>query len=425
MNATPPPGNDRPFREAISARPRGWFGEPEGADNAESGTPGAMRGRLADILSHASATESPFALLDDQLRGRATLFTRPVRVFTTHDASRFPAILDDMRAALASGSILAGFLSYRAGSLFDAVATGQVLLPSGVTACPLLWFAEFERQQDVFTDPADLSLRPTRFEPAIARTNYEAMVGAALEHIRRGDAYQVNLTFPATVAIGDPIAFYCAVRERSRAPYGAYIDMGARQIHSFSPELFFRMEGRLIETRPMKGTRRRGSGSAADYDNARALFASAKERAENLMIVDLMRNDISKICVPGSVRVPHLFALEPYPSVWQMTSTVSGRLKETSDAFDVLQALFPCGSITGAPKIMATHLIAALEQFDRGLYTGAIGIMGGENATFNVAIRTIDQVGTQGRVDVGAGIVADSRPHDEWLECLAKAAFLP
>lgn len=211
----------------------------------------------------------------------------------------------------------------------------------------------------------------------------------------------------------------------ARAPYGAYIDMGGRQIHSFSPELFFRMEGRRIETRPMKGTRKRESGSSADLDIARSLFNSAKDRAENLMIVDLMRNDLSKICEAGSVRVPRLFALEPYPSVWQMTSTVSGRLNESLDTFDVFQALFPCGSITGAPKLMATHLIAALERFDRGLYTGAIGTMGGGNATFNVAIRTLDQVGTQGRMDVGAGIVADSRPRAEWLECLAKAAFLP
>ena len=198
-----------------------------------------------------------------------------------------------------------------------------------------------------------------------------------LELIVAGDIYQANLTFPSTVAmLGDPAALYARLRTSAAAGYGALIDTGERQLLSLSPELFFALEGGQLTCRPMKGTARRGTDPAEDHALAADLQADAKQRAENLMIVDLMRNDLSRVAAAGSVQTPALFALETYPTIHQLTSTVTATLDDGRDAVDVLAALFPCGSITGAPKRRAMEVIAAVEGLPRGAYTGAIGRIG-------------------------------------------------
>jgi para-aminobenzoate synthetase/4-amino-4-deoxychorismate lyase len=194
---------------------------------------------------------------------------------------------------------------------------------------------------------------------------------------------------------------------------------------SFSPELFFALEGGRLTTRPMKGTARRAPSPEADRAAAAALAADAKNRAENLMIVDLLRNDLSRVAQPGSVAVDRLFEVETYPTIHQMTSTVSARLREEADAVDVIEALFPCGSVTGAPKIRAMEVIAEVERQPRGLYTGSIGAISADgSAAFNVAIRTLVLADGRASLGLGAGIVADSDAESEWAECLSKAAFL-
>jgi para-aminobenzoate synthetase/4-amino-4-deoxychorismate lyase len=253
------------------------------------------------------------------------------------------------------------------------------------------------------------------------------MLARVIELIRAGDIYQANLTFRAGVPfIGDPLALYAAVRERAQAGWGAIVATGQETLLSFSPELFFAIDRGGIVCRPMKGTARRDPDAARDAAAAAALAADAKQRAENLMIVDLMRNDLSRIAVPGSVAVPQLFDVEHFPTVHQMTSTITARLAAGKDAIDALAALFPCGSITGAPKVRAMQVIGGIERGAREAYTGAIGYGAADAAQFNVAIRTLlvragDSVATMG---LGGGIVADSQADAEWDEALAKGAFL-
>jgi para-aminobenzoate synthetase/4-amino-4-deoxychorismate lyase len=235
---------------------------------------------------------------------------------------------------------------------------------------------------------------------------------------------QANLTFSAQVAIsGDPISVYRHLRAAAAAPYCALVHTGKAWVLSLSPELFFSLERGHLTARPMKGTAARGASAVADDAAAAALAADPKNRAENLMIVDLLRNDFARIAVPGSVAVPALFTVERYPTLLQMTSTITATT--AASPVDVIRAIFPCGSITGAPKIRAMEVIASIENAPRGLYTGSIGFISGTDAAFNVAIRTLTLTGSGlAQIGLGAGIVADSIAADEWRECLAKGAFL-
>jgi para-aminobenzoate synthetase/4-amino-4-deoxychorismate lyase len=248
------------------------------------------------------------------------------------------------------------------------------------------------------------------------------------EAIRAGDIYQANLTFPLAGSWrGDPLALYAAIREQARAGYGGIVHDGSHWLLSFSPELFFAVRGTAITARPMKGTRPRGRDADEDAALAAELAGSVKDRAENLMIVDLMRNDLSRVAEAGSVRVENAFAVERYPTVHQMTSTVRARLAPGRGALDLVRALFPCGSITGAPKIRAMELIAAVERDSRGPYCGAIGrIDPSGDAAFNVAIRTLRLDPAAGRavLGVGSAIVADSEALGEWRECVVKGGFV-
>jgi para-aminobenzoate synthetase component I len=256
------------------------------------------------------------------------------------------------------------------------------------------------------------------------RAEYEAGVSRIREYIAAGDVYQVNLShrFHAPFR-GSPLALYRRLRARNPAPFGAYLEFAETAISSISPERFVRLDAgtRLAEARPIKGTRPRGHTPAQDGALARELVESEKDRAENVMIVDLLRNDLGKVCRPGSVTVPKLFALESHPTVHHLVSTVTGVLADDRDAFDLLHAAFPGGSVTGAPKIRAMQIIAELEHAPRGVYCGAIGYVSTTGAMdFNIPIRTIVLRDGMATFHAGAGIVWDSEPAAEYQETLAK-----
>ncbi|WP_443018491.1 aminodeoxychorismate synthase component I [Sphingomonas sp. 8AM] len=370
---------------------------------------------------------APFVLLHDARSGldRARLYRAPNRVLAAHSAAEVHEVLAAVRAW--SGAA-AGFLSYGAGAAFEPAAGGE---PAAAT--PLAWFGLFDGHEEI-EDVAALLPDPAgawtdAAEPEPSRADYRAMFEAAQALIRAGDLYQLNLTFRARVPfIGDPLALYAGLRRASAAGWSALVATGTQTILSLSPELFFSRDGDALVSRPMKGTARRHADPAIDLAVARALASDAKQRAENLMIVDLMRNDLSRVAVAGSVAVPELFAVERYPTVHQLVSKVTATLAPERDAVDVLSALFPCGSITGAPKVRAMQAIAAVERGSaRGAYTGAIGRIDADgSAAFNVAIRTltVDEGADHAVVGIGGGIVADSRIEDEWDEAMAKAAFL-
>jgi para-aminobenzoate synthetase/4-amino-4-deoxychorismate lyase len=366
----------------------------------------------------------PFVLLDDARPGGvAHLYRDPVRVLRADAVADMPALLDGLRAARGKGLHAAGFLAYEAAAAFEP------LLSETRLSSPLAWFGLFRTAEPMdaaalLPDPAGAYVRAA--EPQIDRAEYDHRFAAVQALIAAGDVYQANLTFPAAVGIvGDPLAAYAAIRERARGGWGALVDTGDVTILSFSPELFFTLDGDRLTTRPMKGTARRHPDPAEDARAARRLAEDPKQRAENLMIVDLLRNDLSRVAEAGSVAVPSLFAVERYPTVHQMVSEVTARLAAGRDAVDVLAAAFPCGSITGAPKLRAMEALAAIEGTPRGVYTGAIGRISADgSAAFNVAIRTVTVRDGTATMGVGGGIVADSRADEEWDEALAKAAFL-
>ena len=374
----------------------------------------------------------PFVLLDDAGTGGAgaRLYEMPVRVVTARTIAEVRPALAVLRAARDERLHAAGYLAYEAGAAL--VDRAPVLAGDG----PLLWFGLFEGYRSLspddvaalLGDPAGARARPPR--PAIERAEYDARFARVVALIAAGDVYQANLTFQAEVAIlGPPAALYARLRQASAAAYGALVDTGERQLLSLSPELFVTLTGDALACRPMKGTARRGLTPEEDRTLTANLAADEKQRAENLMIVDLMRNDLARVAVPGSVAVPALFTVETYPTIHQMTSSVTATLAEGRNAIDVIEALFPCGSITGAPKTRAMQVIAEIEGQARGAYCGAIGRIDPDgNAAFNVAIRTLTVLGTvaNGRatMGLGSGIVADSRADEEWAECLAKGGFV-
>ncbi|MCW6535031.1 aminodeoxychorismate synthase component I [Sphingomonas lycopersici] len=371
----------------------------------------------------------PFVLLDDARPGGAAarLYRAPTAVIEVRQPGDIPAALAALRAGVAAGRQAAGFLAYEAGLALEPRA-GDAALPDA----PLLWFGLFDGFQEIadvaagLPDPAGAWVGAP--EPEVTRADYDAMIARVQALITAGDIYQANLTFRAKVRFaGDLPALYAAVRARAAAGWGAIVATGRETLLSFSPELFFALDDGRITCRPMKGTARRERDPAADAAAAAALAADPKQRAENLMIVDLMRNDLSRVAQAGSVKVPELFAVERYPTVHQMTSTVTAALDAGHDAIDVLAALFPCGSITGAPKVRAMQVIGEVERSPRGAYTGAIGrIDAPASAQFNVAIRTlhVPAGAKHATIGLGGGIVADSNAVDEWDEALAKGAFL-
>ncbi|WP_076068807.1 aminodeoxychorismate synthase component I [Sphingomonas montana] len=370
---------------------------------------------------------APFVLIDDQRPdGVAMLYRDPVRVLQADRAADVAALLGELRLARDAGLHAAGYLAYGAGAALE-----PKLAAAGDAGMPLGWFGLFAAVDavvatDWLPDPAGAATGPV--VPRIDFAAYAGAFGHVQAAIAAGDIYQANLTFPADIAVaGDPCALYARLRAAAAGGWGALLWDGARHLLSCSPELFFTVAGDRLTARPMKGTATRGADAAADAAAKHALATDPKQRAENLMIVDLLRNDMARVAVAGSVAVPDLFTVETYPTIHQMTSTVTATLKPGQSGVDVLAATFPCGSVTGAPKIRAMEIIAATEPWPRGVYTGTIGRIAADgDAAFNVAIRTLRvEAGTGiATMGLGSGIVADSDLHAEWAEAQAKARFV-
>ncbi|HEX8485761.1 aminodeoxychorismate synthase component I [Sphingomonas sp.] len=376
-----------------------------------------------------AALPVPFVLLDDarDAGAPARLYHAPRRILVAYSPDEVRGVLDDVRAATRDGLHAAGFLAYEAGEAFEP-HVGTLAPPP----TPLAWFGLFDGFETIEDVPAHLPDPAGAWigalSPEITRDTYDEQLAEVAALIAAGDVYQANLTFRARVPfLGDPLALYARLRTASRAGWGAVVNTGTQTLLSLSPELFFALDSGHLTCRPMKGTAARDANPGADRVAAAALAADAKQRAENLMIVDLMRNDLSRVASPGSVAVPALFAIEQYPTVHQMTSTVTAALGDGKDAVDVLAALFPCGSITGAPKVRAMQAIATIEGSPRGAYCGAIGkVDANGDAQFNVAIRTltIHPAEDHATIGLGSGIVADSEAQGEWEEAHDKGAFL-
>jgi len=346
--------------------------------------------------------------------------------------------LERMRLLTSQGLHLAGYMAYEAGLALEPRLTRRLTpFPDG---SPLLWFGAFAGFETVaagnvpellssMAGPGKARIGP--LEPELGAGDYSRRFTRIQEAIARGDIYQANLTFPLSGPYrGDPMSIYAALRRPALAGHGAVVHDGEQWLLSFSPELFFTLQEGLVRTRPMKGTRPRAADAEADAQLRADLSRSQKDRAENLMIVDLLRNDLSRVALPGSVEVSDLFTVESYPTVHQMTSGISASLAGGRDAIDVIRALFPCGSITGAPKIRAMELIDEVERGARGPYCGSIGSIDPTgDAAFNVAIRTLRLVPEEhgsGRAHLGVGsaVVADSEALAEWRECLIKGGFV-
>lgn len=407
-------------------------------------------------LPPSSPPSAPFILLDDgsaTQTGGARLYQAPQEVVVARHAAEVAPALARITVLAEAGLWCAGTIAYEAGLALEPRLAPLAPPRTGADG-PLVWFGAFAGCQRLpaaqvpgwLAAHADASL-PSRLgplEPALSPGGYARAFAAMRAAIVAGDIYQANLTLPLLGHWqGDPLAIYAALRGAGGGAHGALVCDGTHWLLSFSPELFFATEAGEVMVRPMKGTRPRGATPQHDAALAADLATHPKDRAENLMILDLMRNDLARIAVPGSVRVEAPFAIESYPTVHQMVSTVRARLKPGVGAVEVLRALFPCGSVTGAPKIRAMELIDAHEAAPRGAYCGAIGHIdpptaGAANeaggAAFNVAIRTLrlspDGAGPgfpgggTAVLGVGSAVVADSACLAEWRECGVKGGFV-
>ena len=372
---------------------------------------------------------------------QSLVFTRPVATIQTHERARVPACLSEMEHALRAGYHLAGYLAYEAGYAFEA----NLPEPKFQTA-PLLWFGVYEsplvydhraqcliageneaqrlHEQLTFSAPEPSPLQPA---PSLRELEYAAALATIKNYIACGDTYQVNYTFKLNFSLPHTAAWYQILRRAQRVSYAALLALPQQHLLSFSPELFFRLEENQLTLRPMKGTAPRGRTTSEDEQQRLALLHSEKDRAENVMIVDLLRNDAGRIAETGSVHVPRLFEIERYETVLQATSTITARVPAQLPIAALLRALFPCGSITGAPKLRTMQLIHELEREPRGVYTGAIGYFTPQRkAVFSVAIRTVvvDRATGTAAMGVGSGVVWDSVAEAEYRECLLKARFL-
>ncbi len=369
----------------------------------------------------------PFVLIDDATPGRERLlrFARPLRVISASAPKEVASAFRTVEDALAARNYVAGWLSYELGYALEPRLAPLQRPRSGI---PLFWFGVFEAPEAVGRSQLEARGRayagPLRHE--WNEQDYARRFSCVHDYIEAGDIYQANLSFRSRFAFaGDPLALYLKLRDRASAAHGAFIDDGTRQILSLSPELFFEIsaDGK-ITARPMKGTAARGTDELSDARAKAALASSTKDRAENLMIVDLLRNDVGRLALIGSVSVPELFSVETYPTLHTMVSTITAQLKPATRAEAIVKALFPCGSVTGAPKIRAMEIIRELEGSARGIYCGAIGFFAPDgSANFNVAIRTLTIDGGSGQLGIGGAVVQDSTSASEYAECLLKARY--
>ena len=363
------------------------------------------------------------------------VFAEPVAVHVARRVEEVAAVLEAVSQASARGHWCVGFVAHEAAPAFD-----RALVVQEVNGQLLAWFAEFvapagaypplDAQGAATSRESEASYQVGEWLSDIDHAAFRDKVESIRADIREGRFYQVNLTTRLAAGFsGDALGFYRALQSTQPNGYHAFIDTGDAKLLSVSPELFFTLHDGKVTTQPMKGTAPRGDTPEADERIAWELTHSDKERAENLMIVDLLRNDLSRIALPNTVEVSSLFALQPLPSVWQMTSTINATLREGLGLPDVFRALFPCGSVTGAPKVEAMHAIRDLETAPRGAYCGAIGYVapgsqGHVRACFNVGIRSVWIERGHATCGVGGGITWDSTVEGEWAEVIYKSRFV-
>jgi para-aminobenzoate synthetase/4-amino-4-deoxychorismate lyase len=372
-------------------------------------------------VSPQAPPTAPFALVQDG--GRFLLFEAPLAELVARDAADVRAVLAEADTALAAGRFVAGYLAYEAAAAFGFATRSPD--PDGP---PLVWLGVFEAPREAEPPRAEPGgpVPAARWEPALDAAGHADALVRIHERLASGDTYQVNFTFPLRAPLAeDPLALFGRLLAAQQPRHAALVDLGRFAVVCASPELFFRREGGRLTTRPMKGTAARGVTPEEDEAQAAALRESEKERAENLMIVDMLRNDLGQVAEVGSVEAPALFEVERYPTVLQMTSTVTARSRAPLSA--LMAALFPCASVTGAPKKRTMEIVAEAETSPRGVYTGAVGWAGPDGtATFAVAIRTVlaDRERGLASFGVGSGVVADSVAEREYEECLLKARIL-
>ncbi len=364
---------------------------------------------------------------------RSFLFQEPVDVLVVNSPGQVAGFFNGIEHALSRGMHVAGWLSYELGYLFHRPLVH--LLEKRMPDIPLAWMGVYKNRieippassaHEMNTDQKGPFPSGVKVRLEVSREKFQADIARIHEHIRRGETYQVNYTVRGHFDCPGPAhQLYLALRKRQAVNYGGFIRTGDLEILCLSPELFFRKRGRRIWSRPMKGTVKRGKGQDEDARLAAFLERDEKNRAENVMIVDLIRNDLGMICETGTVTVPELFRVERYQTLFQMISRVEGRTRNTFSWQECFSALFPCGSVTGAPKIKTMEIIAELEQSPRGVYTGSIGFISpsGE-ACFNVAIRTMLLRSGRGELGIGSGVTIYSDPESEFSETLLKARFL-
>lgn len=364
-----------------------------------------------------------FDFFDDGGKPERVCFSNPLEIIVAHSVDEVCTALQAVQQAADDGFYTAGYVAYEAAHAFDSAYVAD-----HDATIPLLWFGIFDKPMENAPVPTQGKYHLSTWMPSVDRSVYNRRVETVREAIARGDTYQVNYTFRLRAQFeGDDFAFYKHLHRAQRTRYGAYLNIGRYRILSVSPELFFRRQGSQILTRPMKGTVRRGRWCEEDDRLSAWLATSEKDRAENVMIVDLLRNDLGRIAEMGSVQTPSLFEIECYPTVFQMTSTVTAKMRPATTLEEIFAALFPCGSVTGAPKISTMRLINLLEDSARNVYCGAIGVVKPQGlATFNVAIRTvlIDTQTSMAEYGVGGGITWESSADTEYREALSKAALL-
>lgn len=370
-----------------------------------------------------TAVDDPIVWIHDAQRGRWLYFTRPAEVVRASCAAQAEACLRRVEACVAAGKAAAGFVSYEAGAGLDAAI--RVKEGGGL---PPVWFGIYDAWEARELPEAANDAAAMDWRPSITRADYRAAIERIKRYILEGETYQINYTFRLRAELGcEPFDLFLQMAAAQQGGYGAYIQTAEHAICCASPELFFEVDGRTVRSQPMKGTAPRGPTFAEDEAQAAALANGEKTQAENVMIVDMVRNDLHRVCDAGSVRVERLFEAQRYPTLWQLTSTVAG--ETDAGLTELFKALFPAASITGAPKIRTCELITETEDSPRGIYTGSIGfaLPGPERrAQFNVAIRTVLADRARGTAEYGTGgaILWDSAEAAEYEECFTKARVL-
>ena len=356
-------------------------------------------------------------LVDFAEFGTPLYLHKPIRIYTAHQASEVVRVLRMVEKEALAGHWVGGFLTYEAAAAFALPAHADRTIP-------LAWFAVFS-QVDSVIFPSIPPLKMPTVQLEIGWQRYQRDIATILAHITAGDSYQVNYTLAAQLRAVDPAQLFIGLHTSHRHPYTAWLHCEHLDVASFSPELFLQRSGQQLWTAPIKGTAPSGPNPQMNEEEGRALERSDKDRAEHIMIVDMARNDLGKVCKIGSVRVDHLFERRLFPTVQHLESRVCGVPCAGVGLDGIMEALFPAASITGAPKQRTMEIISALENRPRGLYTGSIGVIRpGGDFIFNVAIRTVTWQGEEGRMGLGGGIVADSNSEREWWEIADKGRFL-